>query len=207
MQSFGTDRILATRRVGDLPYHILRDIWNRVGALERNTLRRAGQGVEWLALRLQSLRRGHVERQRLQPRRIAMAILGPMFQSAETTTGTVGSQLYQLAQPRRLGSEPASWNRLLQLDRYARINPFVDPLAEDNWTHDIWAYNAWLTPGVWPGVREARDNWVANMGDQFTTLRIWLRRFRKGIQRLRDRRRCNDAFFLNYRFRLACGDD
>ena len=203
MQSFGTDRILATRRVGDLPYHILSDIWNMVGALERNTLRRAGQGVEWLALRLQSLRRGHVERQRLQSRRIAMAVLGPFFNNSISTVIRL-----PMAQPRRLGSENASWNRLLQLDRYARMNPQMHPLRDDNWLHEIWAYNDWLDPGWWPGVREARDNWVANMGDQFTTLRIWLRRFRKGIQRLRDRRllywrRCR---IINNSFRLACGD-
>ena len=63
MLAGGTRRIVKARRLHHkLPYDLLSEIWRWVAALERNTLRRAGQGVEWLALRLQSLRRGYVAR-------------------------------------------------------------------------------------------------------------------------------------------------
>ena len=159
MQSFGTDRILATRRVGDLPYHILRDIWNSVGALERNTLRRAGQGVEWLALRLQSLRRGHVERKKLRPRRIRMAMTGPFYGDREP-----GPWMNDYLRGRVPG---ASWRRLLRLDRYARINPDRDSLGEITMT------NAWDYGFYYAHDRdEWRHWWIAMMGLEFTTLRI-----------------------------------
>ena len=50
MLAGGTRRIVRARRVGDLPNDVLTAIWRWVAELERET-------VEWLATRLQSLRR------------------------------------------------------------------------------------------------------------------------------------------------------
>ena len=60
MLAGGTRRIVRARRLNpDLPNDLLTAIWRRVAELELET-------VEWLATRLQSIRRGLLMRRRLR---------------------------------------------------------------------------------------------------------------------------------------------
>jgi len=190
MLAITRDRMIRTTSLRQiLPLELVKRVWGFVAELERGT-------VEWLAVRLQSLRRGRNQRGfRLMNRRAHSAFRGPfwydipMSTTARIATRYRGNSYSDDLYERNPNSIESAMHRFLLLDRYARVAPYTasNPLADWNNNFGTWDYNVWNSQPRWydPEARRDYTSWVA---EKYTKLRIWLRRFRGGVIALQNRR-------------------
>ena len=147
MLAGGTRRIVrASRLRDDIPNDLLTAIWRRVAELERGT-------VEWLATRLQSLRRGLVVREQLEDTRWNSAYTGPF-------------RRFML-----LGDTAA--DRVLKLDTFTRIQRRREYSLYSNVSRR--ANNPQV---LW----NLLDRWVSDVTKEFMIARMWVRRLRRRVQ-------------------------
>ena len=149
MLAGGTRRIVRTGpldNLNDLPLELVRRIWRRVAELERGR-------VEWLALRLQSLRRGLVARHQLQDVRWDSAYTGPFWRFM------------------MLGDTAA--DRVLKLDTFTRIQRRLEYSLYSNVSRR--ANNPQV---LW----NLLDRWVSDVTKEFMIARMWVRRLRRRVQ-------------------------
>ena len=150
MLAGGTRRIVRTGPLETnfitLPLDVVQRVWGYVAELERGT-------VEWLATRLQSLRRGLVVREQLEDNRWNSAYTGPFWRFM------------------MLGDTAA--DRVLKLDTFTRIQRRPEYSLYSNVSRR--ANNPQV---LW----NLLDRWVSDVTKEFMIARMWVRRLRRRVQ-------------------------